>query len=154
MDGDVNIIPSFLIQSFGYQWAWTFHINSSNTSYSIVDHYMVGSASINKVNNNIKPLYLFDISVYLILPIWTSIKIYTTSIDVIHSLGLYTFGIKIDAIPGRINLTNTLRSFNIGEYRGFCFELCGQGHSIMLLAGIQLTLIYLFFLFKTASHLA
>ena len=48
----------------------------------------------------------------------------------------YCFGIKIDAIPGRINLASTLRSLFKGEHRGFCFELCGQGHSSMLIVGI------------------
>ena len=56
----------------------------------------------------------------------------------IHSLGFYSFGIKIDAIPGRINLVSTLRSINKGEHRGFCFELCGQGHFTMLLVGLIL----------------
>jgi len=36
---------------------------------------------------------------------------------------IYCFGIKIDAIPGRINLASTLRSLFKGEHRGFCFEL-------------------------------
>ena len=56
----------------------------------------------------------------------------------IHSLGFYCFGIKIDAIPGRINLASTLRSLFKGEHRGFCFELCGQGHSSMLIVGLIL----------------
>ena len=63
---------------------------------------------------------------------------YVVAIDVIHSLGFYTFGIKIDAIPGRINLATTLRSLMKGENRGFCFELCGQGHSTMPLMSIAL----------------
>ena len=57
----------------------------------------------------------------------------------IHSLGFYSFGIKIDAIPGRINLADTLRSLFKGEHRGFCFELCGQGHSSMLIVGLLLS---------------
>ena len=61
------------------------------------------------------------------------------SFDVIHSLGFYCFGIKIDAIPARINLGSTLRSLFKGEHRGFCFELCGQGHSSMLIVGLCLS---------------
>jgi heme/copper-type cytochrome/quinol oxidase subunit 2 len=67
---------------------------------------------------------------------------------VIHSLGFYSFGIKIDAIPGRINLVSTLRSINKGEHRGFCFELCGQGHFTMLLVGQVLLMLFS----KTASN--
>jgi len=82
--------------------------------------------------------YLFDINRFLIIPLWTSFKIIVFSFDVIHSLGFYCFGIKIDAIPGRINLASTLRSLFKGEHRGFCFELCGQGHSSMLIVGLIL----------------
>ena len=86
------------------------------------------------------PFYLFDINRFLIIPLWTSFKIIVFSFDVIHSLGFYCFGIKIDAIPARINLGSTLRSLFKGEHRGFCFELCGQGHSSMLIVGLILTL--------------
>jgi len=91
------------------------------------------------------PFYLFDINRFLIIPLWTSFKIIVFSFDVIHSLGFYCFGIKIDAIPGRINLASTLRSLFKGEHRGFCFELCGQGHSSMLIVGLILTFTYLYF---------
>ena len=65
------------------------------------------------------------------------------------------FGIKIDAIPGRINLASTLRSLFKGEHRGFCFELCGQGHSSMLIVGLILfhcwSYYFCFFLFLLSS---
>ena len=63
---------------------------------------------------------------------------YVVAIDVIHSLGFYTFGIKIDAIPGRINPATTLRSLMKGENRGFRSESRGQGHSTMLLISMNL----------------
>ena len=77
--------------------------------------------------------YLFDISQYILLPIYSFIRLFVYSFDVIHTLGFYSWGIKIDAIPGRINLGTTLRLLWKGEYRGKCFELCGQGHLSMLL---------------------
>ena len=83
-------------------------------------------------------LYMFDVNEYLLIPLFSCIKVFVVSIDVIHALGFYAFGIKIDAIPGRINLASTLRSLNKGENRGFCYELCGQGHSTMLLISMIL----------------
>ena len=77
--------------------------------------------------------YLIDISQYILLPIYSFIRLFVYSFDVIHTLGFYSWGIKIDAIPGRINLTTTLRLLWKGEYRGKCFELCGQGHLSMLI---------------------
>ena len=90
--------------------------------------------------------YLFDISQYILLPIYSFIRLFVYSFDVIHTLGFYSWGIKIDAIPGRINLTTTLRLLWKGEYRGKCFELCGQGHLSMLittLVGFYLLLVIL-----------
>ena len=82
--------------------------------------------------------YLFDISQYIILPIYSFIRLFVYSFDVIHTLGFYSWGIKIDAIPGRINLATTLRLLWKGEYRGKCFELCGQGHLSMLITTLIL----------------
>ena len=82
--------------------------------------------------------YLFEISQYILLPIYSFIRLFVYSFDVIHTLGFYSWGIKIDAIPGRINLANTLRLLWKGEYRGKCFELCGQGHLSMIINSLVL----------------
>ena len=79
------------------------------------------------------PIYLWDTNSYILLPIYSFIRLFIYSFDVIHTLGFYSWGIKIDAIPGRINLATTLRLLWKGEYRGKCFELCGQGHFSMIL---------------------
>lgn len=84
----------------------------------------------------IKSRYLFEISQYLLLPIYSFIRLFVYSFDVIHTLGFYSWAIKIDAIPGRINLANTLRLVWKGEYRGRCFELCGQGHLSMIIGSL------------------
>ena len=77
-------------------------------------------------------------NIYILIPLWSSIKIYIFSLDVIHSLSFYSFGFKLDAIPGRINFTNSLRSLIQGINRGFCYELCGEQHNTMLNAWIYL----------------
>ena len=197
LEFDLILIPSFIIYSLGYQWAWSFNLlfmlsflkvyNSCLTSHSYYfDHYIISSFFLSNCSSyyypwifllsNILcsfyysstqsfslyylysissftltfnlfafslyswqscfPFYLFDINRFLIIPLWTSFKIIVFSFDVIHSLGFYCFGIKIDAIPWRINLASTLRSLFKGEHRGFCFELCGQGHSSMLIVGL------------------
>ena len=77
-------------------------------------------------------LYIFEMNSFLVIPLISSTKIIVYSFDVIHSLGFYSFGIKIDAIPSRINLASILRNLFKGEHRGFCFELCGEKHSSMM----------------------
>jgi heme/copper-type cytochrome/quinol oxidase subunit 2 len=164
LDFDLIILPSFIIYSLGLQWAWQFNIiflpvNIGFESYC--DHYII--SSINKkliirglatnksivsyiINNPAKissincmvTRYLFEISQYILLPIYSFIRLFVYSFDVIHTLGFYSWGIKIDAIPGRINLANTLRLLWKGEYRGKCFELCGQGHLSMIINSLVL----------------
>ena len=74
----------------------------------------------------------------MLLPIYSFIRLFLSSYDVIHTFGYYSLGIKIDAIPGRINLAITLRLLNKGESRGKCFELCGQGHITMMINSMVL----------------
>jgi cytochrome c oxidase subunit 2 len=64
------------------------------------------------------------------LPVGVPIKVLVTSADVLHSWSLPSLGIKIDAVPGRINQF----IFEIkypGTYKGQCSELCGQMHAFM-----------------------
>ena len=82
--------------------------------------------------------YLFEISQYILLPLYSFVRFFIMSFDVIYILGIYSFGVKVDAILGRINAAITLRLLNKGEYRGKCFELCGQGYLSMSIAALLL----------------
>jgi len=66
----------------------------------------------------------------LILPTYVSIRLLVTSVDVIHSWALPSHGIKMDAIPGRVNQINFLAQTS-GTYWGQCSELCGINHGFM-----------------------
>ena len=84
------------------------------------------------------PFYMYDTNSLLPIPIFSTIRYYVFSYDVIHSLGIHSFSIKIDAIPGRFNFTSTIRTLIKGEHRGFCYELRGLGHSSTLTIGAVL----------------
>ncbi|MBD4276104.1 cytochrome c oxidase subunit II, partial [Xanthomonas citri pv. citri] len=64
------------------------------------------------------------------LPYITEIQCLTTSTDVIHSFSIPELGIKVDAIPGRINSINFQIS-KPGVFYGQCTEICGTGHAFM-----------------------
>ncbi len=135
LDLDLIIIPSYIIYALGLQWAWQFNLVFLSISLnniigysSYCDHYVISIQQQHINLNIITARYLIDISQYILLPIYSFIRPFVYPFDVIHNLGFYSWGIKIDAIPGRINLANSLRLLNKGEYRGKCFELCGQGH--------------------------
>lgn len=73
---------------------------------------------------------LLEVDNPLILPYGTNIRLSITSDDVIHSWAVPSFGIKIDAIPGRVNQT-ALVILHPGVFMGQCSELCGILHSFM-----------------------
>lgn len=76
-------------------------------------------------------LYLLTINSLVLLPLYDTLHTIITSMDVIHCWSIYSLGSKIDGIPGRLNLCYLVRLFSRGLNRGFCFELCGQGHYSM-----------------------
>jgi cytochrome c oxidase subunit 2 len=67
---------------------------------------------------------------HLIIIAHKPINFMITAGDVLHSFAIPSFGIKVDAIPGRVN-TFYLEGSKIGVYYGQCSELCGFGHGFM-----------------------
>ena len=106
--------------------------SSNYPSYPLLTNNLLLTNYQSLTNYPIIPLYLFELSEYLVVPLFSCIKVYCFSLDVIHSLSFYSFGFKVDAIPGRLNLASSLRSLVKGVNRGFCYELCGEQHNAML----------------------
>ncbi|WP_253299829.1 cytochrome c oxidase subunit II, partial [Wolbachia endosymbiont of Chironomus riparius] len=102
----------------GNQWYWNYkYPEYKDLSF---DSYIKSDSDL-----NINDLRLLSVDNNVVLPINTNIRLQVTAADVIHSWGIPAFGIKIDAIPGRLNEA----WFNIkktGVYYGQCYELCGQ----------------------------
>src|SRR5258708_21471248 len=66
----------------------------------------------------------------MVVPVNKTVRVITTGADVIHSFAVPSFGIKIDAIPGRINET-WVTATRQRVYSRQCSELCGKGHPFM-----------------------
>ena len=69
----------------------------------------------------------------IVVPVNKIVVVQTTGADVIHSFAVPSFGIKIDAIPGRLNET-WFKATKTGMYYGQCSELCGKDHAYMPIA--------------------
>ncbi len=65
------------------------------------------------------------------IPRGTPVKLYVTSQDVFHNMGIIGLRLKVDAIPGKTNIAWT-RVYETGVYDIRCFELCGDGHGVMI----------------------
>lgn len=129
LDSDILIVPSFIIYTIGYQWAWSLNIYFNGTLSTYVDHCLVSSSLIKWI----KPIIIQTNNSSIIIPLYSLVRLLIMSYDVIHSVGFYSVGIKMDATPAKINLSQSIRTLKKGQYRGFCFELCGYGHTSMLL---------------------
>ncbi len=76
---------------------------------------------------------LLDTDTRLVVPVGKVVKVQVTSTDVIHSWAVPAFGIKIDAVPGRLNET-WFKAEKTGTFYGQCSEICGTRHAFMPIA--------------------
>lgn len=73
---------------------------------------------------------LLDTDTRIVVPVDTTVKMFITASDVLHAWTIPSFGVKQDAVPGRLNET-WFRADTVGTYYGQCSELCGVQHAFM-----------------------
>src|SRR5918996_6021104 len=111
------------IKAIGHQWYWSYEYpDNGNFAY---DAYMVAEADLEPGQ-----LRLLTTDNRIVLPVDTTVRVLVTATDVLHAWAVPAFGVKIDAVPGRINET-WLRVEEPGTYYGQCSELCGDYHGFM-----------------------
>ena len=115
--------PDMTLKVTGYQWYW---------GYDYPDHGDVSFRSYLKKGDDLEPgdKRLLSTTQPVVVPVDTNIQVLVTSADVLHSFAMPSFGIKKDAVPGRLNET-WMRIEKPGTYFGQCSELCGDGHAYM-----------------------
>ena len=110
--------------------------NTWNWEYAYPDHPEVESYISNMLEKEDaaaagKP-YLLGSDAPLVVPVDTTVKVLVTSSNNLHSFAVPAFGIKMDAVPGRINETwFKVNPGKEGTYYGQCSELCGVRHAFM-----------------------
>jgi cytochrome c oxidase subunit II len=109
------------IKATGKQWYW---------SYAYPDN---GKFEFDSLMAQDKQPRLLGVDNEMVVPINKVIRVQTTGADVIHSFAVPAFGIKIDAIPGRLNET-WFTATKLGMFYGQCSELCGKDHAFMPIA--------------------
>ena len=107
----------------GLQWYWTYEYpDHDNLTF---DSYMIGDSDIQP--NQLRNL---EVDNRMVVPVDTTIRVQITAADVIHSWAIPAFGIKTDAIPGRLNET-WFHATRVGTFYGQCSEICGSNHAYM-----------------------
>ena len=110
------------IKAVGYQWYWGYEYPDENI---IFESYMIKEEDLKE---NQPRLLAVDNEV--VVPVNKVVKVLITANDVLHAWALPSFGVKRDAIPGRINET-WFKAEKVGTYYGQCSELCGIQHAFM-----------------------
>nr|YP_001382323.1 cytochrome c oxidase subunit II [Sepia esculenta]BAF73651.1 cytochrome oxidase subunit II [Sepia esculenta] len=115
--------PLMTIKTMGHQWYWSYEYSDfMNIEF---DSYMIPSNEL-----SLGEFRLLETDHHLILPMKTNTRIIVSSTDVIHSWTVPSMGVKVDAIPGRLNQL-MLYPTKPGLYYGQCSEICGANHSFM-----------------------
>jgi cytochrome c oxidase subunit 2 len=109
------------IKATGKQWYW---------SYAYPDN---GKFEFDSLMAADKQPRLLGVDNEMVVPVNKVVRVQTTGADVIHSFAVPAFGIKIDAIPGRLNET-WFKATKTGMFYGQCSELCGKDHAFMPIA--------------------
>ena len=120
--------PDVLVKATGNQWYWTYDYPELDVS-GIDSKLLDDARDLKKAHADHVP-YLLEVDNKLVVPVNRVVHVEVTGSDVIHSFTVPAFGIKIDAIPGRLNNT-WFKATRIGTYYGQCSELCGQDHAYM-----------------------
>ena len=109
------------IKATGKQWYW---------SYAYPDN---GKFEFNSLMAQDKQPRLLGVDNEMVVPVNKVVRVQVTGADVIHAFALPAFGVKIDAIPGRLNET-WFKATKTGMFYGQCSELCGKDHAFMPIA--------------------
>ena len=111
------------IKAIGHQWYWT---------YEYPDHGDITFDAIMLEDYELEEGQprLLETDTHVVVPVDTTIRVLVTADDVIHAWSVPSFGVKIDAVPGRLNET-WMRIEREGIYYGQCSELCGFYHGFM-----------------------
>nr|CCI69331.1 cytochrome oxidase subunit 2 [Metacrangonyx sp. 3 ssp. 1 MDMBR-2012] len=107
----------------GRQWYWSYEYTCvNNLSF---DSYMIPTSELNKDG-----FRLLETDNSLVIPVNTQIRMIVSAADVIHAWTMPSLGLKVDAVPGRLNQISFMMS-RCGIFYGQCSEICGANHSFM-----------------------
>nr|QGZ09960.1 cytochrome c oxidase subunit 2 [Eisenia nana] len=118
--------PSLTVKTIGHQWYW---------SYEYTDFMNIEMDSYMLPTSDLMPgdYRLLEVDNRMVIPMQLEIRMLITAADVIHSWTVPALGVKVDAVPGRLNQIGFTTS-QPGIFYGQCSEICGANHSFMPIA--------------------
>jgi cytochrome c oxidase subunit 2 len=114
------------VKATGKQWFWSYSYPDSKFEFDSL-------LACDPERTKCEQPRLLAVDNEMVVPVNKVVHVLTTGSDVIHAFAVPAFGIKIDAIPGRLNET-WFTATRTGVYYGQCSELCGKDHAYMPIA--------------------
>jgi len=126
---DEIIDPALTLKIVGHQWYWSYEYSDyallEGSDSLNFDSYMVPTKELTK-----GAFRLLEVDNRVVLPAQTHIRLLITAADVLHSWAIPSFGLKVDACPGRLSQASLFLK-RVGVYYGQCSEICGVNHGFM-----------------------
>eukprot|EP01041_Mallomonas_annulata_P016532 gene16532-34450_t len=126
---DELIDPAVTLKIVGHQWYWSYEysdfVTLSGGQNLNFDSYMISTSDL-----KLGRFRLLEVDNRVYLPVNTHIRLLVTAADVLHSWAIPSFGVKVDACPGRLTQAS-LYIKREGLFFGQCSEICGINHGFM-----------------------
>jgi len=118
-----------------HQWYWSYeysdYVTESGESVEF-DSYMLPESDL-----ELGQFRLLDVDQRVIVPVDTHIRLIVTAADVLHDFAVPALGVKIDAVPGRLNQSSMFTD-RLGVFYGQCSEICGVYHGFMVRGAVSI----------------
>jgi cytochrome c oxidase subunit 2 len=124
---DEIIDPTITLKAIGHQWYWSYEYSDYASEINF-DSYMIPTEEL-----SLGQFRLLEVDNAVVLPTHTHVRVIITAADVLHSWAVPSLGVKLDAVPGRLNQTSVFIKRE-GVYYGQCSEICGVNHGFMPIA--------------------
>jgi cytochrome c oxidase subunit 2 len=128
--------PDLTVKATATQWLWNYEYEGGEQPLAF-DSYLLQDADRAEIGKEDVAAYprLLAVDNEMVVPVNKTVRLLVTAAptDVIHAFAMPAFGLKIDAVPGRLNET-WFRAEREGLYYGQCSELCGKDHAFMPIA--------------------
>nr|YP_636974.1 cytochrome c oxidase subunit II [Aspasma minima]BAC23790.1 cytochrome c oxidase subunit II [Aspasma minima] len=115
--------PHLTIKAVGHQWYWSYEYTDFQDL--TFDSYMIPTQDLNPGQ-----FRLLETDLRMVVPTEAPIRMLVSAEDVLHSWAVPSLGVKMDAVPGRLNQIAFITS-RPGVFYGQCSEICGANHSFM-----------------------
>jgi len=122
--------PDVTVKVTGNQWYWSYAYPKDQGGGFSFDSLLKPEDQIDPAKGDI---WLLSVDNEAVVPVGKNVLLQVTASDVLHSFTVPAFGVRIDAVPGRLN-TAWFRAERVGVYYGQCSKICGKDHAFMPIA--------------------